>query len=67
MRLALAERFPAHELLIHSDEYMNHLHVTFTLKDRKVTGVGDPCRCYEEYFSLLSIEELHALSIEEAT
>ena len=63
---ALAKRFPAHEILIHSDEYMNHLHVTFTLKDGEVTGVGDQCRCYDEYFSPLSIEELHALGIEEA-
>ena len=45
---------------------MNHLHVTFTLKDGKVTRVGDLCCCYDEYFSPLSIEELRALGIEEA-
>ena len=63
---ALANRFPAHEILIHSDEDMNHLHVTFTLKDGEVTGVADPCRCYDDFFSPLSIEEMHALGIEEA-
>jgi len=63
---ALAQRFPAHEILIHSDEYMNHLHVTFTLKDGEIAWADDSCRCYDEYFSPLSIEEMKALGIEDA-
>jgi len=63
---ALAKRFPGHEVVVYSDEYMNHLHVTFSLKDGQLTGEGDPCRCYDEYFSPLSIEEMNALGIEEA-
>ena len=29
----LAKRFPEHEIVVYSDEDMNHLHVTFTLKE----------------------------------
>jgi hypothetical protein len=63
---ALAKQFPSHEIVVHSDEYMNHLYVTFSLKDGQVTEAGDPCRCYDEYFSPLSIEDMNALGIEEA-
>ena len=39
---ALARHFSAHEIVIHSDECLNHLHVTFTLKDGQVTWVDHP-------------------------
>jgi hypothetical protein len=43
---ALAKRFPRHEVVIYADEYSNHLHFTFTLKDGEVTCMRDPCRCF---------------------
>lgn len=39
---ALAMRFPAHEIVIHADEYENHFHWTFTLKDGQVAWADDP-------------------------
>lgn len=63
---ALAKRFPGHEVVIHSDEYMNHLHVTFTLNDGQITWSDDDCHCHDECSSPLSIEEMNALGIEEA-
>lgn len=69
---ALAKRFPGHEVVVYSDEYMNHLHVTFTLNNGQVTWAGDQCHCYgednssEEDNSPLSKEEMDALGIEVA-
>jgi hypothetical protein len=60
------EAVPRNEVVVYSDEYMNYLDVTFTLKDGEVSLVGDPCRCYDYYFSPLSIEEMKALGFEEA-
>ena len=42
---ALAKRFPKHEIVVHSDEDMNNLHVTFTLKEGELTWTADACRC----------------------
>ena len=45
---ALAEKFPEHEILIHSDEYGNHLHATFHIKNGEVTAVRDECLCFSD-------------------
>jgi hypothetical protein len=63
---SLAKQFPTHEIVVYSDEYMNHLHVTFTLKDGEVAWAGDRCRCFDEDESPLSPEEIDAFGIEEA-
>jgi hypothetical protein len=43
---ALAKGFPEHEVVVYSDEYSNHLHVTFTLKEGRVTWTHDQCGCF---------------------
>jgi Api92-like protein with ferredoxin domain len=62
---SLAKRFPVHEIVIHSDEYENHFHETFTLKDGEVTWVEDGCHCFDEDESPLSAGEMNAFGIEE--
>jgi Ferredoxin-like domain in Api92-like protein len=68
---ALAKHFPKHEIVIYSDEYINHVHDTFTLKQGELTWTVDPCRCYgEDDTSLdetpLTKAELEVFGIEEA-
>lgn len=46
---ALAEKFPEHEIVIHSDEYGNHLHATFHIKNGEVTAVKNECLCLSDY------------------
>jgi len=65
---ALAKRFPKHKIVVHSDEDMNHLHVTFTLKQGELTWAADACRCFEEGDeSPLTKAELDLFGIEEAS
>jgi hypothetical protein len=66
---ALAKRFPNHEIVVHSDEDIDHLHVTFTLKEGELTWTKDACRCFaeEENESPLTKAELDVFGIEEAT
>ena len=45
---ALAKKFPEHEFVIHSDEYGNHLHATFHIKNGEVTAVRDECLCFSD-------------------
>jgi hypothetical protein len=45
---ALAKKFPEHEIVIHSDEYGNHLHATFHIKNGEVTAVRDECLCFSD-------------------
>lgn len=45
---ALAQRFPAHEIVVYSDEFMNHLHVTFMLAEGRLTWTHDACQCFGE-------------------
>jgi hypothetical protein len=44
---ALAKQFPAHEIVVYSDEYGNHMHATFILKDGGVKGTFDACQCFD--------------------
>jgi Ferredoxin-like domain in Api92-like protein len=62
---ALAKRFPEHEIVIYSDEYMNHLHVTFTLAEGRLTWTH-ACGCFEEDKTPLTKAELDVFGIEEA-
>ena len=64
---ALAKRFPEHEIVVYSHEYMNHLHVTFVLKQGGLTWTEDACRCFEEDGSPLTKAELDVFGIEEAS
>jgi hypothetical protein len=63
---ALANRFPSHEIHIHSDEYQNHFHETFILAGGQLACATDPCDCFDEDNSPLSTEETDALGVEEA-
>lgn len=68
---ALAMRFPAHEVVVYSDEDINHLHVTFTLKEGQLTWTRDACRCFAGDEALsdeapLRRAELDYFGIEEA-
>ena len=63
---SLAQHFPAHEIVIYSDEYNNHFHGTCTIVGGHVAWASDPCQCFDEDMTGLSNEELAALGIEEA-
>jgi hypothetical protein len=63
---SLARHFPEHEILIHSDEYDNHFHETFTLAEGQVAWTSDRCQCFDENATALSAEEIEAFGIEEA-
>jgi hypothetical protein len=63
---ALAEKFPEHEIMIHSDEYGNHWHAIFHIKGGEVTEVNNACSCFDEDNSPLNAPEMAALGIEEA-
>lgn len=45
---ALAERFPDHEFTIYSDEWMNHFHYTFLIKDGELVAKNEPCSCFDD-------------------
>jgi hypothetical protein len=62
---ALAKNFPQHEFIIHSDEYLNHFHATFHIKDGEVTGVNDGCSCLNEDTPRSNALDI-ALGVEEA-
>jgi hypothetical protein len=40
---SLAKQFPTHQIEIHSDEYGNHFHGSFTLRGGQVACAEDPC------------------------
>ena len=63
---SLAQHFPAHEIVIHSDEYDNHFHETLTLADGQAAWTTDPCHCCDENTTALSAEQNQAFGIEEA-
>jgi Ferredoxin-like domain in Api92-like protein len=63
---ALAKRFRKHEIVVHSHECMNHLHVTFTLKEGELTWTADACLCFEEDESPLTKAELEVFGTEDA-
>lgn len=62
---ALAKQFPTHEIVIQSDEFLNHLHVVFTLKGGQVAWADDACHCFDEDESSLSAGEMSAFGIED--
>ncbi len=64
--VALAKRFPGHEIVVYSDESDNHYHTTFTLKDGLLTNVDEPCRCFDEDETPVTRAELDIFGIEEA-
>ena len=43
---ALAKRFPDHEFTIYSDEWANHLHCAFLIKDGELVAKNEPCFCF---------------------
>ena len=47
---ALAARFSSHEIVIWADEYDNHQHGTFTLKQGQVVFEGERCKCFEDEY-----------------
>jgi hypothetical protein len=63
---SLAKHFPEHEIVIDSDEYDNHFHVTFTLTNGQVVWATDPCSCFDGDTPPLSSQEMDAFGIEEA-
>jgi len=63
---ALAKRFPAHEIVVYSDEDTNHLHVTFTLKEGRLTWTKDTCYCFDEDEKPVTWAELDVFGIEKA-
>lgn len=66
---AMAKRFPGHEIVVYSDEYTNHFHTTFTLKDGQLTRTHETCEdchCFEEDETPVTRAELDIFGIEEA-
>jgi hypothetical protein len=63
---ALANRFPSYEIQVHSDEYENHFHETFTLMGGQIACATDACDCFDEDNSPLSTSEMSVLGIEQA-
>jgi hypothetical protein len=63
---ALAKGFPEHEILIYSDEYTNHLQMTFILKEGCLTWTQDACHCFDEDQTPPTWAELNVFGIKEA-